>query len=68
MSDMGFTGKQISIVSHIITGEPTKSIAGKLRVSESAIKNHLTVIYRRLGVSSRVEFMRYLHDHHVNIE
>lgn len=35
------------------TGEPAKVIANKLYISESTLRNHLTSIYEKLGVTNR---------------
>jgi DNA-binding NarL/FixJ family response regulator len=68
LSDLGFNDRQIDIAAILVTGETTKVIAGKLHISESAIKNHLSIMYRRVGVSSRMEFSKYIHDHQIRIE
>jgi PAS domain S-box-containing protein len=68
LSDIGFNGRQIDIATILVTGETTKVIAAKLKVSESAIKNHLTIMYHRLGVSSRMEFVKFVHDNQIRLE
>jgi PAS domain S-box-containing protein len=68
LSERGFSRRQIEICATLITGETTKAIASKLKVSESAIKNHLSSMYRLVGASSRIEFISYLHDHRIRIE
>lgn len=68
LGDLGFNARQIDIATILVTGETTKVIAGKLKLSESAIKNHLSIMYRRIGVSSRMEFLKYIHDHQIRIE
>jgi PAS domain S-box-containing protein len=68
LGSLGFSRRQIDIAAILVTGETTKAIAAKLKVSESAIKNHLSIMYRRLGVSSRMELMTYLHERKIRIE
>jgi PAS domain S-box-containing protein len=68
LRDLGFNDRQIDIAAILETGETTKVIAGKLHISESAIKNHLSIMYRRVGVASRMEFVKYIHDHQIRIE
>jgi DNA-binding NarL/FixJ family response regulator len=40
-----------------------KRIADRLGISESTLRNHLTSIYGKLGVSSRVEMFAFAHRH-----
>lgn len=41
------------------SGEPGKSLAAKLRISESTLRNHLTSIYDKLGVANRNGLLAY---------
>jgi DNA-binding NarL/FixJ family response regulator len=68
LGSIGFSRRQIEIAAILLAGEPTKIIADRLRISESAVKNHLSVMYRRLGVGSRVEFVKYIHNHGILLE
>jgi PAS domain S-box-containing protein len=68
LGGLGFSRRQIDIASILVAGETTKVIAARLKVSESAIKSHLSLMYRRAGVSSRMEFIKYLHDRQIRIE
>lgn len=45
------------------SGEPAKLIAGKLHISESTLRNHLTVIYKKFGVSNRHGLLGYVLQH-----
>ncbi|MDP1708668.1 MAG: response regulator transcription factor [Gammaproteobacteria bacterium] len=40
---------------------PAKDVAGLLRISEHTLRNHLTSIYGKLGVASRLELFDYAH-------
>ncbi len=44
-------------------GIPAKVIATKLHISESTLRNHLTAIYEKLEVNSRLELWSYVHKH-----
>lgn len=44
-------------------GIPAKVIASKLYISESTLRNHLTAIYEKLEVNSRLELWSYVHKH-----
>jgi two-component system, NarL family, nitrate/nitrite response regulator NarL len=49
------TSRELQIVSAIIEGETNKAIAERLGLSENTVKHHLTHIFDKLGVSSRLE-------------
>ena len=49
------TSRELQIVSAIIEGETNKAIAQRLGLSENTVKHHLTHIFDKLGVSSRLE-------------
>ena len=55
------TGRERKIVAAIAEsgGETGKAIAGKLNISESTLRNHLTSIYDKLGVSNRHGLQAY---------
>lgn len=45
------------------TGNSAKTLAEKLHISESTLRNHLTSIYGKLGVSNRFELISYALKH-----
>jgi two-component system, NarL family, nitrate/nitrite response regulator NarL len=47
-------------------GARTRAIAAKLHISEHTLRNHLTSIYDKLGVSTRLELWAYAHEHGLN--
>lgn len=54
LSDMGFTPRQIEILRLSTSGASAKEIGFQLGIAESTVKNHLSVIYRKLGVKTKV--------------
>ena len=50
-----FTHRQRQIVKLIGRGARNKEIASQINMSEKTVKAHLTVIFRKLGVSNRME-------------
>jgi two-component system, NarL family, nitrate/nitrite response regulator NarL len=51
----GLTLRESEIVSAIRQGNSNKEIASKLSISEETVKRHLSNIYAKLGISSRLE-------------
>ena len=51
----GLTLRESEIVSAIREGNSNKEIASKLSISEETVKRHLSNIYAKLGISSRLE-------------
>lgn len=50
-----FTERQVEVLQHVCAGCTSKEIARELGVSVRTVKDHLTAIFLRLGVSSRAE-------------
>ncbi len=55
----GLTNRELEIVSAIISGSTNKEIAARFSISEHTVKNHLTNIFNKLGVSNRLELGLY---------
>lgn len=57
------TEREQQVVASIAdnSGESGKVIAAKLCISESTLRNHLTAIYEKLGVTSRHGLLAYIH-------
>lgn len=53
------TRQQARIIEAIISGSSNKDIANDLSLSERTVKYHLTRIFAKFGVSSRMELARY---------
>jgi DNA-binding CsgD family transcriptional regulator len=49
------TAREREVLSRLATGARTRAIASELGIAEPTVKRHLTNIYRKLGVSNRVE-------------
>jgi DNA-binding NarL/FixJ family response regulator len=48
-------------MERLVRGERVPTIARALYVSQSTVRNHLSVIFRKLGVHSQEELLRALH-------
>lgn len=56
----GLTARQSEVLTRVIRGERTSEIARDLSVSESTLRNHLSTIYRSVGVHSKAELLSKL--------
>lgn len=52
------TPREKAILKGLLSAQPNKSIADELGISEQSVKNRLTKLYRKFGVSSRLQLMR----------
>ncbi len=59
----GLTPRELEIVSTIVAGYANKDIAQKFSISEDTVKHHLTNIFDKLGVSSRLELALFAVNH-----
>lgn len=55
LSDLGLTGRQVEVLRLLAQGMSNADIARKLRISENTVKQHVHVVFRALGASSRTE-------------
>ena len=51
----GLTQRELEIVETVVAGYPNKDIASRFAISEQTVKHHLSNIFVKLGVSSRLE-------------
>jgi len=57
------TARQLEIVTAVVEGRSNKDIAEKLSISEETVKRHLTIIFDKTGMSSRLELAMYAVKH-----
>jgi len=53
------TPREAEVVQLLAEGMSTREISNKLKVTEHTIRNYLSMVYDKLGVSSRVELALY---------
>ena len=51
----GLTEREREVLAYIAQGASNKAIAACLGISQQTVKNHMTSIFRKLGVSDRTE-------------
>ena len=51
------TPRERQIVEAMMTAASNKAIAERLGITEQSVKNRLTALYRKMGVSNRVELV-----------
>jgi two-component system, NarL family, nitrate/nitrite response regulator NarL len=56
----GLSPRERQIAEMISWGERNKEIANRLNISEKTVKAHLTMIFRKLGLSDRLQLALYL--------
>jgi len=58
-----FTDRQLEIVQAVVEGRSNRDIAEKLSISEETVKRHLTIIFDKTGMSSRLELAMFAVKH-----
>src|SRR5271166_5728982 len=61
----GLTKREMEILSTIVAGLSNKEIARKFSLSEDTVKNHLTNIFDKVGVVSRLELALFAINNHL---
>lgn len=59
---LGLTVRQGSVLSFLLEGLPNKEIAARLGLRDSTVKEHVSEIFRRLGVGTRSELLSSMPD------
>jgi two-component system nitrate/nitrite response regulator NarL len=59
----GLTKRELEILSTIVSGLSNKEIAQRFSLSEDTVKHHLTNIFDKVGVSSRLELALFAINH-----
>lgn len=54
-TNFGITRRELEIIGAIVAGQTNKDIAKRFSISEDTVKHHLTSIFDKTGVSSRLE-------------
>lgn len=54
----GLTRRELEVLALLARGEPNKSIAALLKIADGTVKTHLTAVFRKLNVTSRIQASR----------
>jgi DNA-binding NarL/FixJ family response regulator len=57
------TSRELDIIGAVVEGAPNKDIAALFGITEQTVKNHLSHIFDKLGVSNRLELALYAVHH-----
>jgi DNA-binding NarL/FixJ family response regulator len=57
------TRRELQIIAAVVQGETNKGVGQQLGVSDKTVKNHLSAIYDKLGVSTRLELAMFALNH-----
>jgi len=60
------TQRELQIIALIVEAAGNKKIAETLNISEKTVKHHLTNIFEKLGVASRLELALFAAQHRLN--
>jgi two-component system, NarL family, nitrate/nitrite response regulator NarL len=61
----GLTPRELEIVERIAHGRSNKEVGREFSIRERTVKHHLTNIFNKVGVSSRLELALFARDHHI---
>jgi len=59
VADSGLTQQELQVLRLVGNGLSNKEVAENLRVAASTLRSHLKSIYRKTGIKSRAEAVRY---------
>ena len=59
----GLTRRELDIIREVTEGATNRDIAARFGISEQTVKNHLSNIFDKLGVSTRLELALYAVNH-----
>jgi len=63
-SDYGLTRREVDIITKIASGRSNKEVGQEFAISERTVKHHLTNIFGKVGVSSRLQLALFAVNQH----
>ena len=64
----GLTPREIGVVSAVVAGYSNKEIAEYFKIAKDTVKRHLSNIFDKLGVSTRLELAMFAVNHSLPLE
>jgi len=64
---LGLTRREIEIIQKIADGRSNKEVGQDFSIRERTVKHHLTNIFGKVGVSSRLELALFARDHKITM-
>jgi two-component system nitrate/nitrite response regulator NarL len=61
----GLTPRELDIIAKIVNGHSNKEVGEEFSISERTVKHHLTNIFTKVGVSSRLQLALFAVNHHL---
>jgi DNA-binding NarL/FixJ family response regulator len=65
--DHGLTERELLVVAGVVSAYGNRDIASRLNISEKTVKRHLTNVFDKLGVSTRVELAMFAVHHGLDL-
>lgn len=59
---IGLTDRELTVAQLMADGWSNSQIAAELSLAEQTVRNKVTRIYAKIGVSSRTEFLLWAHE------
>ena len=63
--EYGLTPRELDIIAKIASGHSNKEVGEEFSISERTVKHHLTNIFGKVGVSSRLQLALFAVSHHL---
>lgn len=64
-NDFGLTRREVEIMKKIANGSSNRDVGEEFAISERTVKHHLTNIFSKVGVSSRLQLALFAVNHHL---
>jgi two-component system, NarL family, nitrate/nitrite response regulator NarL len=64
--EYGLTRRELDIIAKIVSGRSNKEVGADFSISERTVKHHLTNIFCKVGVTSRLQLALFAVTHHLN--
>jgi two-component system nitrate/nitrite response regulator NarL len=63
--EYGLTRRELDIITKIVSGRSNREVGEEFSISERTVKHHLTNIFGKVGVTSRLQLALFAVNHHL---